>query len=377
LLFGQEDDNKTTFKFGGYIKADFLHTWYNNGDVGSTSPLRDFHLPSQIPVGETDRNYDLDYHVKESRFNFDVKTKLLGKEIHGFLELDFLLSSQGDEKVSNSFNPRLRHFYMEWDRLLIGQTWSTFMIVVVPDEIDFSGALDGLVFNRQPQVRYKAGNWWFALENPETTINPFESSAVQVTDSEILPDVIVRRNFAGDWGTWGAAAMFRTLHVRDTSDQQSALGFGLSTGGKLIIGKKGDDIRMMFTGGMGMGRYLAANFIAGAAEEQDKDLNPIPSFNGYIAYNHFWKPKKLSSSFSVSAFQAFNDSDITPLQVNKTAYSISGNLKYDPVPVLRLGVEYMYGYREIENGTSGSFHRIQVAAKYTFGYHNAVADEKR
>ncbi len=126
-----------------------------------------------------------------------------------------------------------------------------------------------------------------------------------------------------------------------------------------------------------MGRYLSANFIAGAVEEQNKDLNPIPSFNGYIAYNHFWKPEKLSSSFSISAFQAFNDSDITPLEVNKTAYSISGNLKYDPVPVLRLGVEFMYGYRELENGVSGSFNRIQVAAKYTFGYHNAVADEKR
>jgi len=37
----------------------------------------------------------------------------------------------------------------------------------------------------------------------------------------------------------------------------------------------------------------------------------------------------------------------------------------------------MYAYREIENGTNGSFHRIQVAAKYTFGYHNTEADEKK
>jgi len=111
--FAQEDSNKTTtFKFGRYIKADFLHTWYNNVDVGSTSPLRDFHLPRQIPIGDIDRNYDIDYHVKESRINFDVRTTLLGKEVQGFLELDFLLSSQGDEKVSNSFNPRLRHFYI-------------------------------------------------------------------------------------------------------------------------------------------------------------------------------------------------------------------------------------------------------------------------
>jgi hypothetical protein len=124
--------DSTEFAFGGYIKTDFINTWYMNGEVGSESPLRDFHLPSQIPIGPRDKNFGLDFHVKESRFNFDVTTKILGKEIHGFLELDFILSSQGDEKVSNSFNPRLRHFYFEWDRLLIGQTWSTFMIVVVP-----------------------------------------------------------------------------------------------------------------------------------------------------------------------------------------------------------------------------------------------------
>ena len=98
----------------------------------------------------------------------------------------------------NSFNPRLRHAYLEWDRLLIGQTWSTFMVVVVPDEIDFSGALDGLVFIRQPQIRYKAGSWWFALENPETTITSYQGSAPEVTDSEILPDIIIRKNFSGD-----------------------------------------------------------------------------------------------------------------------------------------------------------------------------------
>ena len=77
LLWGQDTDmNKTTFKFGGYIKADFINSLYHNGDVGKESPLKDIHLPGQIPVGTADENFNLDYHVKESRFNFDVKTKL-------------------------------------------------------------------------------------------------------------------------------------------------------------------------------------------------------------------------------------------------------------------------------------------------------------
>ena len=329
--FCQEAQKETIFKFGGYIKADFLNTWYTNGDVGERSPLRDFHLPSQIPVGAVDENFGLDYHVKESRFNFDVRTTLLGKEIHGFIELDFLLSGSGDEKVSNSFNPRLRHAYLEWDRLLIGQTWSTFMVVVVPDEIDFSGALDGLVFIRQPQIRYKAGSWCFALENPEATITSYQGSAPEVTDSEILPDMIIRKNFGGDWGSWSIAGVGRTLHKRDLA-KYSTFGFGITTGGKLKVGKT-DDIRIIATYGSGLGRYLAAGFLPGAAKEMDGTLNPINTVNGYIAYNHFWIAK-ISSSFSIATYQAFHEEAVVSQDINNSSYSVSGNLKYDPVPQL-------------------------------------------
>lgn len=374
LVFAQDEPGKTTFKFGGYIKADFLNTWYQNGDVGQTSPLRDFHLPSQIPVGDMARNFDLDYHVKESRFNFDVKTRILGKDIHGFIEMDFLMSKAGDEKVSNSFNPRLRHAYFEWDRMLVGQTWSTFMVVVVPDEIDFAGAMDGLVFIRQPQIRYKAGGWWFAVENPETTITEYLGSSPMVTDSEILPDIIVRRNFAGKWGNWSVAAMGRTLHKRD-SVRNAAFGFGITTGGKIWVGQR-DDIRIVTTFGKGLGRYISAGFVSGAVRNEDLSLNPTNTLNGYVAFNHFWQ-EKLSSSFSLAAFHAFHDESIAAQEINQSSYSISGNLKWDPVPKLRLGLEYMYGYRELLGGTNGAFHRMQFAFKYTFGYHNSVADEKK
>jgi len=373
-ISAQEESGKTTFKFGGYIKADFLNTWYQNGDVGETSPLRDFHLPSQIPVAASEQNFDLDYHVKESRFNFDVETQVLGKNIHGFIEMDFLMSKAGDEKVSNSFNPRLRHAYFEWDRLLIGQTWSTFMVVVVPDEIDFAGAMDGLVFIRQPQVRYKAGNWWFAVENPETTITEYMESDPKVTDSEILPDFIVRRNSGGDWGNWSISAIGRTLHKRD-SVRNSTIGFGITTGGKLKVGSR-NDIRIVATYGQGLGRYISAGFLPGASRESIGTLKPINTVNGYIAYNHFWA-QKLSSSFSIAAYNAFHDDSIVSSDINQSSYSLSGNLKWDPVPKLRLGVEYMYGHKELQGGMNGAFHRIQLAAKYTFGYHNSVADEKR
>ncbi len=379
LINAQEKKSPTTFKYGGYIKADFINTWYENGDVDATNALRDFHLPSQIPVGPKDGNFDLDYHVKETRFNFDVLTKILDKEIHGFIEMDFMMSSSGDEKVTNSFNPRIRHAYFEWDQFLIGQTWSTFMVVTLPDEIDFTGAMDGLVFIRQPQIRYKAGSWWFALENPETTINAYQGSASLVTDFEIAPDIVVRKNFEGKRTTWSIAAIGRTLHYRNTTDNKrhSTAGFGITSGGKILVGKKGDDFRMVTTFGSGLGRYLAAGFGSAAMQTSTGSLEQIETLNGYIAYNHYWKPKTLSSSISIAAYKAKLNANLVAAETNEASYSISGNLKWDPIPQMRLGVEYMYGQRQLLAGVFGGFHRLQFAAKYTFGYSNSNADEKR
>ena len=378
LLSAQTFIDSTTFKFGGYIKTDLINTWYRNGDVGSESPLRDIHIPGQIPIGSSDPNYNLDFHVKESRFNFDVETIIKGEKIHGFLEMDFLFSKQGDEKVSNSFSPRLRHFYFEWRRMLIGQTWSTFMMVVIPDDLDLAGAMDGIVLNRQPQIRYKAGNWWFAVENPETTVIPFQSSGVIVTEKEVFPDVVVRRNFPVKWGSWGVAAMFRVLSGKDSTDAVTREpGFGITTGGKILVGDRGDDIRIVATYGQGMGRYLAAGFISDGVLDPDIDINPIESFNGYVAYKHFWIKDKLASTFNISGFRAYNDSDLAGPEANTIAYSLSANLKYTPVKQLMLGVEFMNAYREIEDGTSGEFNRLQISARYTFGYTNVAANEKR
>ena len=235
FLKAQSIVDSTTFKFGGYIKTDLINTWYRNGDVSPESPLRDVHIPGQIPIGPVASNYNLDFHVKESRFNFDVETLIMGETIHGFLEMDFLFSLQGDARVSNSFSPRLRHFYFEWRRMLIGQTWSTFMMVVIPDDLDLAGAMDGIVLNRQPQFRYKTGNWWFSIENPETTVIPYRGgSQTFVSGKEVFPDIVIRRNFPVKWGSWGAALMVRTLSGKDSTDTvRREPGFGVTTGGKI------------------------------------------------------------------------------------------------------------------------------------------------
>lgn len=359
--------NETTFTFGGYAKLDVLFSRFHNGEVVDENPMRDFYFPALIPVGPS-TNYDyLDFHVKESRFNLDVTTRLNNHKIRAFMEMDFMLSGVGNEKVSNSFNPRMRHFFFEYDNFLVGQTWSTFMNVILPDDLDFIGVPEGLVFIRQPQIRFTKGGWQFALENPTTTVTSYQSTSTRLTSSGGTPDIVVRRNQSGNWGMVSLAAIFRNLSMLDTAGiHKHEKGYGVSLAGKFIVGSK-DDIRFMTTAGTGLGRYVGLNFVTSSVLCEMAQLHSIPSYNGYIAIQHQWSDK-FKSSFNVAGFYADHDKNKTRLDpsINKSVWSGSANLLFNPVPNVLFGIEYMHAERELQSGVSGSFDRIQFSGKYNF-----------
>lgn len=364
---------RTTFTFAGYVKLDVLSTKYYDGNVAPESPLRDIHFPAAIPVGfDNDVFSNLDFHAKESRFNFDVRTRFAGDhEVRALAELDFLLAGQGDERVSNSFNPRLRHFFFEYRGLLLGQTWSTFMILApIVDDLDFGGTADGFIFNRQPMVRYSTGSWQFAAENPETTLEPFGGGSRIVTESSTLPDLVARYNLSGDWGTLSLAGMVRQLkHEFDTSgttEANNALGFGVSGGGRISVFGR-DDVRFQVSAGRGLGRYAAFNYANSAVLDAEQQVTAIPSFLGFVGYRHLWS-ETLRSNVNVSGILVDNDETLTGTGVNQSAYSFSGNLIYSPIPALSFGIELMRAYRRLESGVSGKFDRLQLSGKYDFRF---------
>lgn len=369
-----QESDKVNFKFGGFAKTDYMFTQYNNGAYSGAG--RDFHIPGTIPVGDKDIYRYTDFHVKESRFNFDVSTTVNGKKLRTFIELDFMLSPGGNEIVSNSYNPRVRHFFIEYDKLLFGQTWSTFMIVILPDELDFLGTPEGLVFVRQPMARLTLGGFQLALENPISTIannNPAPGNSTRFsTQSGLLPDLIARYNFDFGSSNLSVAAIGRHLHyIDDTDTKQSGIGLGASVGGKFKVGSK-DDIRFVGTLGSGLGRYAGINFITSSVIDTDNSLKSIFSINGYIAYLHHWS-SKLRTSVSASAFIADNDEAITGPSVNDKAFSVSANLLYAPAKKLIFGIEPRIGYRELVDGTNGSFLRLQASAKYAFSFKTSAS----
>lgn len=378
LIFVSSSYAQTTFKFGGYAKFDNVFTKYNNGKPAS-SLIGDFHVPSLIPVGDNTAYIDNEFHVKESRFNFDVSRKINDKPVRVFMEFDFMLSPGGNERVSNSYSPRIRHFYFDYNGLLFGQTWSTFMIVVLPSDLDFVGAAEGVVFVRQPQVRYTIkgdkGNWQFAIENPEYTITPTPNGGDRESVSGLMPDVVVRKNFHGNWGVFSVAAMARGISYFDENDSRKMIrGFAMTTGGRFKVGER-DDVKFTLTAGSGLGRYVGLNFLNAAMLNDDNSATTINSVNGSLAYLLHWNDK-FKSSFNASALFGDNKGAASDALINKNAQSYSANILYTPDSKVLFGLEYMYATRELQDGTDGSMHRLQFSAKYVFGFSHTSKSKK-
>lgn len=373
----------TSFKYGGYIQLDSITTNYVEGDPGNRL-IDDLLVPSLIPVepssGESDSFVDTNIHAKTSRFSFGTDTETDVGKVSSYIELDFLLSRNGDERVSNSWNSRIRHAYVKWDyapdsSLLAGQTWSTFFNVgALPDLLDFVGPV-GTIFDRQPLVRLTKGPWQFAIENPATRLNEVKDGLPQIRldDAEDIPDFVARYNGKQGDLNWSLAAIGRQLGYEDRSasnafelDSDETFGYGLSLSGKWMLGR--DDIRFMASYGSALGRYLGLNSFNDGYIADDGSIETINQWGAFIAYQHYWAPQ-WRSTFSLSASGADNPGSNDFMQagsLNKAYQSVHLNLNYLPAPRLQIGGELIYANRELEDGRAGDLYRVQFAVKHAF-----------
>ena len=361
-----EKVHKHSYKFGGYIKTDVMYSDFSGGSVGSGSAGRDFYIPAVVPVGDSGESY-LDFGIKESRINFRSTHNLdNGAKLGTFMEFDMMLSGQGDERISNSYAPRIRHAFFTYNNWLVGQTWMTFFNVgALPENLDFVGPAESTVFGRQAMIRYTKGAWQLAFENPETTVTPGSGGGRVVADDSKVPDVVLRYNAKGDWGTFTAAGMYRQLAcdgcVAGVDDTTS--GFALSLSGKFVFGNK-DDFRWMASTG-NMGRYIGLNISNGAVVDPDGNLKSIDQMGIFGSYRHLWSDK-WRSNLTLGYLSVDNDTDLTGMGATKEMSSLHVNLIYSPQPKLDFGAEIMYADRELESGADGDLTRFQFSAKYAF-----------
>ena len=263
------EDHKITF--GGYIKMDARHL---NGTVSTGTVTNDDYWIGYGAVVEDMTKTK--FSVNETRFN----TKYVNGDVTGFIEMDFL-GGGGNEIISNSSHPRLRHAFIKYKDILVGQTWTTFMNTsALAEAADFAGPLVASAFIRQSQVRYTMGGLQVSLENPYTDKGDASQDSV--------PDVIAKYTFKGDWGNVSVSGLSRQLNTINGSE--SALGYGIA-GRIKTVGK--DDLRFQIHGG-DTGRYVgvvAARDLANGFVEVEETTSVM------VAYRHFWTNEMRSTAF--------------------------------------------------------------------------------
>ncbi len=360
-----EEEHKHSYKFGGFMKADFIYSDFSGGSYSGAG--RDFYIPATVKIGGKGESY-LDFHAKETRINFKSTHNLdNGAKIGTYVEFDFQLSGHGDERISNSWNPRMRHAFVTYNKWLVGQTWQTFYNVGTnPENLDFVGPADGSLFGRQVQIRYTNGPWMFAAENPETTITPFSGGGRIVADDNMIPDLVGRYNLKGDWGIFSVAVMLRELAYTNNGAgiDDSTNGWGISLAGKHKVGAR-DEFKWMFSTGAGLGRYIGLNTANAAVLDANGKLHAIDSWGAYGSYRHIWSDK-WRSNLTISYLAIDNDTALTGMGVTKDVGSWRANLIYRPQPKLDFGIEFMMANREIETGADGDLTRVQFSAKYYY-----------
>jgi len=369
----------TTFSYGGFIKMDAMVTDTSDGRIADGSSGRLFYVPSTIPVGGAGADGGdayTDYHAQFSRFWFSADTVTdSGNKFKAYIEADFFGGGNafftgtgtanpltGNETSTNTYAVSLRQAYVSWNNWLAGQTWSNFMdTAALPDAVDFVGTTDGTIFVRQAQLRYTKGPWSVSIENPQTTVTPYQNVGTRFNSGDnAVPDVTARWLTKGDWGHFTVAGLLRQFKYLDETDNGAAI----SVSGKFNLGKS-DDLRYAVNAGSGIGRYLAFGLGSDTVLDANGELQALDGYGGFVSWRHVFSPK-LRSNFMYSAAHFDNDTAITGFGVTERAQSWHANLIYSPFPKLDLGAELSWGQRSLEDDREGDLKRIHTHVKYSF-----------
>jgi hypothetical protein len=339
---------------------------YSDGTPAGDALIRQFYFAPQIPVGDGSADDDItaDFQARETRINFTAATTTPGGDsITAFIEMDFFTHSDGNEVVSNSYSPRLRHAFIKYNKWTFGQTWSTFQdVAALPEALDFVGPAESTTFIRQAMVRYTSGNLELAVENPQTFV------AGGTRDLSTMPDLVGRYTFKlGDKGSYvKVAGLYRSLKIQDTGggSQADEAAYGVSASTKLMFGN-GADLRAMVTYGDGVGRYVGLSFVPDGYVDTAGNIATAEMLAYFVALRLPLGPKWRTNLMYGNTTIDY-DSDVAAATLNDSGMSFHANLIYNILPKLDVGAEIMYAERELVNGTDGDFTRFMFSAKYAF-----------
>lgn len=375
----------TTIKVGGYAKLDFLHDFSSRPTSAGGSTSADAADFAAIPTSQDSvlgsRKNANRIDARETRLKVLTSTPTSYGPVNTVVEMDFF-GGNGNALLTNSYAPRLRKAYGQFAGFTLGQDWSTFVdLDVVPETLDFNGPAGGTTM-RQGLIRYtkdfKNGHaMLFAIENSESDYTD-QSGATDVNSINRYPDFVAGWRYDNSDVHVGLRGLARNVGFDSGKTATAPIGdknewgYGVSGSFKWMpfASSKGkavsaDNFFLLAQGGKGIGRYLLESAeLGGAVNTATASLSLQNAYGGNVGYQHFWTGALRSTvvyGHTYADLEGFLPADTT-----KETQSIHANLVWSPVKSVDLGVEYIFGRREVKGGADGEMNRVQASAKYNF-----------
>jgi hypothetical protein len=314
--------NGVKYSVGGYIKAEGV---FNRPDADAANGVTN----------------TFDATARQSRLNFKTEREVDGHKISTFIEGDFY----GGYLNSGTYNWRLRHAYMQIDKVTLGQTWSGAFFATAPmdaAQINFWGPGLGTIGGNGGTVRpnlvmhYTSGPIRISLQDPVNTGAGFPDMVAAYT-----------QRFEGGSG-FTVAAVGRDVAQGDGSNndrENSVFGGGASFAGKLGLG----DVTLYgsaYTGkGLGVFSGFGVNGAYGGPKNSDAQDGELVQQTGYTAAVAYKFDTKTTATIRMAHIGVDDTADS---ELN----AMNANVIYNYTKGLDLGIEFRKQDVDTLNNTS-------------------------
>ena len=250
----------------------------------------------------------------------------------------------------------LRHAYFVHDKLLFGQTWTTFMdLAALPEKGEFGGSA-ARVFSRKSMVRFttelSGGKLELALEQPLYDVGGEQDA--------VMPDVIAKYTTKTGFGHIAAAVLMQNVVVEDDTNtvDDSAISLAGRVSGRVNLGHN-DNVKFAGIFGQGLGGYLNfADTASGNVTNNKIELSDTVATR--VSYQHHWSSQLRSTLVYAKTSADINGADSGDYQ------SVHVNCIYSPFKPLKYGVELINATKEQAQGDDLKLNRFQLFAQYKF-----------
>ncbi len=364
--------SNTSVSFSGYVKLDAIYDF--DTDLGDTFFGFDSGGgPSGIPLDGVNSQPKTSLHARQTRLRFDSLTPTKMGALKTRIETDF---------AYNDGSPlRLRHAYATLGGVLAGQTWTVLMDEnTYADTVDFEGPV-GVVAARTPQFRYATamgkdltlqiglddpGAPTILTDNPDKD-EPDEKIYLKESSQDRLPNILAALRLKTSWGAINVSGLLGQVLYEEGAVEESLTISALHIGANVGLGK---DTRLWgsFNVGQGglagymIGATAAATLVAGGG------LEAVDSMGGFVGLTHNWSGAVSSGLYYGWVETDYEDAAKTTFASDhsQSQRTLHATIWWNPAPKVRVGAEFIQGWRETNDDKKGDASRLQLGLVYSF-----------